>query len=116
MVDSYQKISAMAFKMQKNEKIYPENTQVSVILNDINPKIIVNNELKIYTFNEIFVYSKRKIIDTKLLKSTSDIYNDPMLVKVGTSISPDLLSQISKIKSETIRKGQPFMHKEKNKI
>lgn len=116
LIDSYQRISAIAFKMKNNEEIYPYNTKMETILNDINPKMIVNQKLKIYSFNDVFEYAKRKIVDARLLKNTPDIYADTSLAKVGTSINPDILTQISKIKSETIRKAEPFIHKEKKKI
>jgi hypothetical protein len=116
IIDSYQRISAIAFKMKKNEEVYPYNTSMTTILNDINPKMVVDKKLNIYTFNEIFEYTKRKIVNMRELKATDDIYNDVSLAKVGTSIDPDLLTQISKIKSSTIRKAEPFIHKEKKKI
>jgi hypothetical protein len=116
LIDSYQKISAMAFKMQKNEKLYPDYVKMETIIKDINPNMIVDNKLKIYSFNDIFEYAKRKIVNAKLLKATDDIYHDVSLSKIGTSIDPNLLTQISKIKNETIRKGESFIHKEKNKI
>ena len=106
----------MAFKMQKNEKLYPDYVKMETILKDINPNMIVDNKLKIYSFNDIFEYAKRKIVNAKLLKATDDIYHDASLSKIVTSIDPNLLTQISKIKNDTIRKGESFIHKEKNKI
>lgn len=65
-IESYKKISEIAIRMVNNEKIYSPNTDVKVVLNHINPNLVSNKKIKIHSFNDLFHFIKRDIIEEKI--------------------------------------------------
>lgn len=120
LIESYKNISAMAFKMQKNEELYPIGTGLYTILNGINSDIIRNNKLKIYSFNDVFSFAKNKEIEkSKNIGIVDDnIYNDSLIPNTEIRISASAFKSIIKIKESVIEKTKKIDNKkmqEKNK-
>jgi hypothetical protein len=70
-IESYKNISEIAIRMVNNEKIYSPNTDVKVVLNHINPNLVSNKKIKIQSFNDLFHFIKRDIIEEKIGKTNT---------------------------------------------
>lgn len=114
-IESYQKISAMAFKMKNDEKIYPAGTGLHSVLTDINPDMIRNNKLKIYSFNDVFAYAKNTQIekDKNIGIIDDNIYNDTLVPNTELRISAAAFKSIITIKESVIEKTKKIDDKKK---
>lgn len=119
-IESYKKISSLAFKMSKNEKIYPDNTDLKTILTTINPNITQNKKLVLYSFDDVFSYTKRKLIDKQrnTANLNNNIYKDNK-VNISNEIEFDMASfkEVIKIKESKLKKAEQLdVTKNKKKI
>lgn len=66
--EPYANISKMAKAMLENKKLYSPDTSVKTILKAINKDIVKDNKIKIYSFDNVFYHTKKKIINKELAK------------------------------------------------
>jgi len=128
-IDSYKNISKIAFDMKYNKKIYDEDTNIKKILTDINPDIIKDNKIQLFSFNNVFEFCKRKVINKELdtykienqLKSKIDesnynIRKDKKVIFNEIELDNSSFEEIIKIKEGRFKKADIIiLPKNKNK-
>lgn len=110
-IESYKNISKIAYEMKNNKKLPDATENLKDILNSINPNLVNKNKLKIYSFNEVFNFSKRKIIQKEIdsyylskemtqfiNKSNYNIDKDKKITFNEIDIDNKLFEEIVKIK------------------
>lgn len=118
-INSYKNISKIAIRMRANENVYSKNTDVKVILNHINPNLVLNGKIKIYSFNDVFESEKMKIIK----KEMNTPYNNIKEKKINFNeleIDNKSFNEIVKITEKKLNQEKKVAEKiqeaKKNKI
>lgn len=120
--EPYANISRMARKMMDNKKLYEPDVDVKKILKDINKEMVNANKIKIYSFNNIFYHTKKKIINKELEKQAlgNTLRSDKKAIFSEIEIDNKSFNEIVKITDKKLNQEKKAAEKiqetKKNKI
>lgn len=120
-IDSYKNISKIAIRMRENQNVYSKNTDIKVILNHINPNLVLNKKIKIYSFNDVFEAEKIKIIKKEMnISVNNNNIKEQKIIFNELEIDNKSFNEIVKITEKKLNQEKKVAEKiqeaKKNKI